>query len=295
MRDIIARFEPHVYVVDDDEAIRSVFARMCAGLATVHTFASAADFLDAYRPSSCECLLTDMHMPGMTGLALQKILAVRHPNLPVIIITGRENVGLALDAVQSGVFEFIEKTCRPSHLKKRIKDALAKSMMLNLVERKVQELEARYKRISPREIEVLERVLDGVGNKNIAHALEISEKTVEVHRNNIKNKLNAASFGEVFAIVAFLRTPHKDYIAVLEKIDINEEIRSVQKNCENPAQQIRCYNVLSDLTKDDDLENSTLYRKVEIITKLIELKENCEFSKDNFCPARRILTDINVI
>ena len=200
-----------------------------------------------------------------------------------------------MQARQHGAFEFIEKPYRPVHLEKRIKDALAKSMMLNLMESKVQDLKGRYKKISPREFEVLERVLDGVGNKNIAHELEISEKTVEAHRNNLKNKLAAASFGEVFAIVYFLRNTHRDYISLLEKIDINKDIIGVLKKCENPVPQIRCYNVLSDLTKDDGLESSTLYRKMEIITKLIELNENCEFSKDNFCRARRVLTNINVI
>ncbi len=292
----LEHFNPRIYVVDDEEDYRDIFSQAFAGFgATVRAFASAADFLEYYRPGCCECLLTDNQMPGMTGLELQKVLAERYPNLPVIIITGAADVCLALDAVHHGVFEFIEKPCSLDYLQKRIKDALAKSMMLNLIESKIHKLQKLYEKISTRESQVLKRVLDGVMNKNIAHELGISEKTVEAHRNNIKNKLMVTSFGEVFYIVSFLRNTHKDYISLLEEIDINKDIMLTINKCENPTLQERCYEVLLDLTKDDDLESCELYGKMEIIVKLIELFNKCEFANDNFCRARSVLTNINVI
>lgn len=294
MRDIINRFEPHVYLVDDDEDFRASFSRILANFgAVVRTFASAADFLSAYRPSSCECLLTDNHMPRMTGMELQQILAERYPNLPVIIITGYADVGLAMNALRAGSFEFIEKPCDPDHLRKRTQDALAKSAMLNLIESKVQKLRARFEKISPRESEVLERVLAGVKNKNIAYELDISEKTVEVHRNNIKNKLGATSFGNVFSIVSFLRNVHKDYISLLDEIDINRDIIGRVSECSNPLSNKRC-EILLDLIRNDDSEESESYKKMKIILELVALIENCEFSKDNFCQAQNCLFNINV-
>ena len=294
MRDIINRFEPHVYLVDDDEDFRASYSRLLDNFgAVVRTFASAADFLNAYRPSPCECLVTDNHMPRMTGIELQRILAERHPNLPVIIITGYADVGLATNAFRAGGFEFIEKPCDPDHLRKRTQDALAKSAMLNLMESKVQEIRERFEKISPRESEVLERVLAGVKNKNIAYELEISEKTVEVHRNNIKNKLAATSFGDVFSIVSFLRNAHKDYISLLEEIDVNRDIIDVVSGCKNPLSHKRC-EVLLDSIKADDSKESELYKKMKIIIKLAVLMENCEFSKDNFCRVRNSLLKINV-
>lgn len=295
MLDAINRFEPQVYLVDDEEDIRTAFSRVLGNFgAVVHTFSSAADFLNAYRPSFCECLLTDNNMPGMTGIELQQILAKRHPNLPVIIITGYADVGLATNAFHAGVFEFIEKPCNPDHLRKRTQDALAKSAIQNLTESKVRKMRERFEKISPRETEILERVLDGIKNKNIAYELEISEKTVEVHRQNIKNKLGATSFGDVFYIVSFLRNTHKDYISLLKYIKTNTDIISVTSKCKNPLSNKRC-EVFLNLMKVDDSKESELYKKMKIIIKLISFIENCEYSRENFCQARNILMDINVV
>lgn len=294
MHDIIDRFEPHIYLVDDDEDFRVSFSRLLDNFgAVVRTFSSAADFLNGYQPSSCECLLTDNHMPGMTGIELQQILAERYPNLPVIIITGYADVGSATSAFRAGGFEFIEKPCDPDHLRKRTQDALAKSAMRNLIEGKVREMQERFEKISPRESEVLDRVLAGIKNKNIAYELEISEKTVEVHRNNIKNKLGAATFGSVFSIVSFLRNVHKDYISLLNEIDIKRDIIEKLSECSNPLSNERC-DVLLDSIKIDDSKESESYNKMKIILKLMALIENCEFKKDNFCQAQNCLFQINV-
>jgi len=194
--------EPVVYVVDDDEAMRSSLKWLIESVGLrVETFGSADEFLSCYYPGRAGCLLLDVRMPGMSGLDLQEYLTNRHIQLPVIIITGHGDVPLAVRAMKSGARDFIEKPFNDEALLDAIRHALALAAEQRSVQARQAEIATRLALLTPREHEVMEMVADGRSNKEIANTLGVSAKTVEAHRARVMEKMEARSLAELVRMV----------------------------------------------------------------------------------------------
>lgn len=184
-----------IYVVDDDEAVRQSLAFLLgsAGLA-VRLYDSAASFLAGLSGVSGGCLITDLRMPGMSGLELLHALKAKACRLPTIVITGHGDVPLAVEAMKAGAIDFIEKPFDQEVLLGAVKTALERSGGASEEERAVA---AKLASLSARERQVLEGLIDGHSNKAIARDLGISPRTVEVYRANLMTKMEARSLSEL--------------------------------------------------------------------------------------------------
>jgi FixJ family two-component response regulator len=195
--------EPTVFVVDDDHAVRRFLCGLIASIdIPVEAYASAQDFLDSYEPGRAGCLLLDIRMPGMSGLELQQELDRRAIDLPVIILTGHGNVQVAVNAMKSGAVDFIEKPFNNELLLDRIQRALSDSVKVREIRLEQEKIKARMARLTPREREVLERVIAGDTNKGVARRLGISDKTVELHRSRVMEKMKAGSLAALVKMVS---------------------------------------------------------------------------------------------
>lgn len=184
-----------VFVVDDDEAVRdSLEALLQTRGFEVRTFDSALAFLDAIDANARGCVLTDVRMPEMDGLELQRRLA---GHLPVVVLSGHGDIPMAVQAMRDGAVDFIEKPYSDDTILHAVARAAA------LIEPRARtaagkaEARARLARLTPREREVLDRLVEGMQNKAIAHALEISPRTVEIHRANVMEKMEAKSLSDL--------------------------------------------------------------------------------------------------
>ncbi|WP_058555262.1 response regulator FixJ [Thiohalocapsa sp. ML1] len=194
--------EETVFVVDDDQAMRSSLQWLIESMGMrVETYASAQDFLDAYYPGRAGCLLLDVRMPGMSGLELQAYLARREQRIPVIMITGHGDVSMAVKAMKSGAVDFIEKPFDDEALIISIKNALQHDEKQRALRAQRADIAARMAELTPREHEVMLMVTDGRSNKEIATALGVSAKTVEVHRARVMDKMRADSLAELVRMV----------------------------------------------------------------------------------------------
>ncbi|QNN23421.1 response regulator transcription factor [Planctomycetales bacterium ZRK34] len=194
-----------VFVVDDDSAMRQSLQFLIESHGYhVETFPSAEAFLEYYQPSMRGCLLLDVRMPGMGGLKLQETLRDNGHPIPVILLTAHGDVPMAVKAMRAGAFDFIEKPSNDHVLLDRIAKALQREQKLRDNEQVVQEVESGLSELSPREREVMELVVTGMLNKQIAAELGISIKTVEVHRARVMEKMQAESLAELVrkAIIA---------------------------------------------------------------------------------------------
>jgi RNA polymerase sigma factor (sigma-70 family) len=197
-----------VFVVDDDDAVREGLQWLLesVGLA-VQAHASAQQFLAAYDRSQRGCLLLDVRMPGMSGLELQAFLAARGDALPVIILTGHADVPMAVRAMKAGAFDFIEKPFNDQLLLERIHQAIELDLRHQAVRSEQETLRARLALLSAREQEVLELLLAGRSNREMAEHLQISSKTIEVHRARVMEKMQAPSLPELVQLVLAARRP----------------------------------------------------------------------------------------
>jgi two-component system, LuxR family, response regulator FixJ len=187
-----------VFIVDDDAAVRDGLAMLMKSVALpARFFASADEFLRDWQPDLCGCLLLDVRMPGMSGLELQKELIRRRITLPVIFMTGHGDVQMAVEALQQGAFDFLEKPFRDEELLQRINRALAQDREDRARDREQEVVRARLQTLTPRELEIARRLIDGQSNKRIALDLEISQRTVELHRAHIMEKTQARSLAQL--------------------------------------------------------------------------------------------------
>ncbi len=190
--------EPTVFIVDDDDAVRRFLTGLIRSIdLNVEAYASAQDFLDAYRPGRPGCLLLDVRMPGMSGLELQRELAERAIALQVVILTGHGNVPVAVQAMKAGAVDFIEKPFNNELLLDRIQTAVAQSLRTGSEREAHDEALRRLDTLTPRERQVFDLVVTGATNKSIAHRLTISGKTVEIHRANVMRKMRARSLASL--------------------------------------------------------------------------------------------------
>ena len=193
-----------VFVVDDDSSTRELMSFLMKrnGFA-VEVFADASSFLAAYRPDCPGCLVLDLNMPGMSGLDLQQCLKEQGVLLPVIFLSGRADITKAVQAVREGAIDFIEKPFDYKHVVERVRDCLERDRLARAgLERKRLACE-RLGQLTQREREVLDLVVAGRMNREIAESLDISIKTVEAHRARLMEKLEVSSVaGLVQAVVA---------------------------------------------------------------------------------------------
>jgi two-component system, LuxR family, response regulator FixJ len=194
--------DPTVFVVDDDPAMRQSLRWLIESVNVgVETYATAQDFLAAYDPDRPGCLVLDVRMPGMGGLDLQAELARREIEVPVIIITGYAEVPTAVRALKSGALDFIEKPFSDQLLLDRIQQAIASDRQARVRRHERAALAARVAQLTPREREVMQLVVAGSSNREIAAELGLSVKTVEVHRARVMEKMKVDSLADLVRLV----------------------------------------------------------------------------------------------
>lgn len=190
-----------VYVVDDDASIRQAITWLMESVQLrTETFASAVDFLAAFNPAMRGCVVLDLRMPRMSGLELQEALKSADCHLPLIFVTGHGEVSSAVQALKSGAFDFLEKPFSFNRLLERVQAALATEAGLSHQAEETAQNRRRFSTCTARELQVLDLLVNGSSNKQVAEALEISIKTVEVHRARLMEKTNAASFAELIRL-----------------------------------------------------------------------------------------------
>ena len=189
---------PQAHLVDDDDAIRDALAWLLKsrGLPTA-TYASAEDFLASWTPDTCGCLLLDMRMEGMSGLDCFDALLARGAALPVIFLTGHGDVPLAVATLKRGAFDFFEKPFNDNELATRVGEAMAHNAHRRAVHASADSINLRIQRLSPRERQIMDGILAGKYNKVIADELNISMRTVEVHRANLFEKMQVKTAVEL--------------------------------------------------------------------------------------------------
>jgi two-component system response regulator FixJ len=199
-----------VYVIDDDPAIRDAISLLLkAEGMEVHAYSSASDFLGAIQNHSNGCVVADVRLPGISGIELVSVIKERGFSIPVVIITGHGDVGLAVKAMKLGACDFIEKPFHDDALIEAVRAAIkrADSEGRNT---EVLEFTKRFETLSARENEVLERIAAGETNKVIAHQRGISVRTVEVHRANVIAKTGAKNLAALVRMFfALQRAKHR--------------------------------------------------------------------------------------
>ena len=191
-----------VFVVDDDEAVRKSLCWLLESEDHVaRAFGSADALLDDLDAQNPCCVITDVRMPGMSGLTLLAELTSRTPLVPVIVITAHGDVSMAVDAMKNGAFDFVEKPFDEKALLAVVAAAMAESEKRFDNWNQEQALQERLDRLTPREREVMQLIIDGNSNRQVAATLEISDKTVEAHRAHIMEKMAVQSFAELVATV----------------------------------------------------------------------------------------------
>lgn len=190
-----------VYVVDDDEAVRDSVQWLLEGQDfRVRCFESAEVFLARYDPREVACLIVDIRMDGMSGLELQDRLLERKSPLPIAFITGHGDVPLAVDTMKKGAMDFIQKPFKEDQLVPLVERMLEQARALFTEHQQAASRDALLAKLTGREAQVLERIVAGRLNKQIADDLGISIKTVEAHRANIMEKLNANTVADLLKI-----------------------------------------------------------------------------------------------
>jgi len=202
MRANAMNVRPSIFVVDDDSAVRDSLKLLLRSVGqAVETFGSGQEFLDGYNDDRAGCLVLDIRMPGMSGLELQQKLNERHSILPIIFITGHGDVPMAVEAMQAGAVDFIQKPFRDQDLIDRINQALEKDNNNRAALGERNDIRRRLETLTPREREVLDLVVHGKANKVIAGDLKLSQRTVEIHRARVMEKMQASSLAHLVRMV----------------------------------------------------------------------------------------------
>lgn len=202
-----------VFIVDDDPDVLDATALLVAtsGYAAV-PLASPEALLERVTPEDAGCLILDVRLPGMNGLELQRELGARDIRMPIIFITGHGDIPMAVQAVNAGALDFLEKPFDNEALLERVATAVERDRERRAHEAAHAEIEQRLGRLTPRERQVMEGILAGKLNKVIGHELEMSTRTVEVHRARVLDKLGARNASEMARLV--LATPrYRDWLA----------------------------------------------------------------------------------
>jgi FixJ family two-component response regulator len=192
-----------VYIVDDDASfLKSVSRLLRAAGYTVQGFESAEKFLEQLAPGMSGCVLVDLQMPGLDGLELQAALAKLANPLPVVFLSAQGDIPTTVQAMRQGAEDFLTKLSRKEKLLDAVRRALARGAQERGERVRLQELRRRFDALTPRELEVLEHVVRGKMNKQIADDLKINERTVKLHRTNLTRALQVQSVAELTRLVA---------------------------------------------------------------------------------------------
>jgi len=190
-----------VYIVDDDEAVRDSLRWLLeANGYRVRAYASAENFLSEYEPAQIGILIADIRMPGMSGLELQEQLIARQSPMPIVFITGHGDVPMAVSTMKKGAIDFLEKPFNESDLREIVVRMFEQAEQRRHAAQVQRDHDAMLARLTAREQQVLERIVAGRLNKQIADDLGISIKTVEAHRANIMEKLEVTTVADLMKV-----------------------------------------------------------------------------------------------
>ena len=191
-----------VFVIDDDPALRDSLGWLFASVKlAVETFASPREFLDAYRERRPGCLVVDVRMPEMSGLDLQKALKSRDISLPLIFITGHGNVPMAVSAMKDVAVDFVQKPFNDQVLLDLVQRTVDRDLAQARQRAARDDVRRRLEALTPRERQVLRKIVAGEPNKSIATQFGLSEKTIEFHRANVMEKMRSKSLADLVKAV----------------------------------------------------------------------------------------------
>jgi FixJ family two-component response regulator len=202
---------PAVFVIDDDPSMRRALDSLLRSVALdVHIFSSTEEFMHAKRPDAPGCLVLDVRLPGMSGLAFQKELAKAGVELPIIFISGHGDISMSVRAMKAGATEFLTKPFDEQVLLDAIQTAIERDRARRRKAANLASLKARYRALTEREREVMQLVVTGRPNKHIAAELKLSLVTVKVHRGQVMHKMEARSVVELVRMADRLGLPASD-------------------------------------------------------------------------------------
>jgi len=193
---------PDVIVIDDDPSLRKAIDRLLRSVdLRVELFESAQEFLRSDRPDAPSCIVLDVRLPGQSGLSLQRNLAAANIHIPIIFITAHGDIPMSVRAMKAGAFEFLTKPFHDQDLLDAIEAALERDRVRRADEKLIAELRERFETLTERERQVMQLVVAGRLNKQIAAELGISEMTAKIHRGQVFRKMQAASLPDLVRMV----------------------------------------------------------------------------------------------
>ena len=199
---------PVVFVVDDDPSVRSSLKFLLSSVGLqVESFESAETFLQRKPPDAPSCLVLDVRLRGLSGLDFQRELAAREIRIPIVFVTGHGDIPMSVRAMKDGAIEFLTKPYRDQDLLDAIRIALERDRTRREQEKDLTDLQQRFDSLTPREQEVISKVVSGMLNKQIAGELGTAENTVKVHRSRAMEKMNAQSLADLVRMVEKLKGP----------------------------------------------------------------------------------------
>jgi FixJ family two-component response regulator len=202
---------PLVLVVDDDEDVRNSIRELMLSVGIdVDSYASPRELLDAELPDRPGCLVLDVRMPGSSGLDLQSQLALRSDAKPIVFLTAHGDIPMSVQAMKAGAVDFLTKPFRDQSLLDAVTAGIERDVAHRAEARGIEEHVGRYETLTPRERQVIRRVVNGQINKQIAFDLGISEITVKLHRGNVMRKMQVGSIGQLIRAWEALPADHRD-------------------------------------------------------------------------------------